>query len=236
MRSNIRRLKKERERRIDIMISITWQMFRGLSESHTSHSITRNTLLLPNFAQNNQPKHSPWLILVHQLRPSVMLKKTRQQKTPFSDLGDHSHHWLHLLMTRFVFCHQISLAKQEERKKDKKNEKKKKEMTRGRKWFFLYEKFLSKNKRSEEIEKKRNKWKRTKRVKERHRKEMRDEERRKKGERWTDATSVPRPRSRQLNAHRLHSLNYVTTRFIGQESLPSRANNSCLNYSPSHHK
>ena len=105
---------------MDIMISIPWQMFRGLSESHTSHSITRNTLLLPNFAQNNQPKHSPWLILVQQLRPSVMLKKHANQRLPFPDLGDHSHHWLHLLMTRFVCCHQISLAKQEERKKDKK--------------------------------------------------------------------------------------------------------------------
>ena len=78
------------------MLSIHWRMSRGLSVSHTSHWITRSTLLLPNQAsKNNQPTHSLWLILVHQLRPSVMLKKTRQQETSFSDLGDHSHHCLH---------------------------------------------------------------------------------------------------------------------------------------------
>ena len=59
------------------MISIHLRVSRGLSVSHTSHSITRNTLLLPNLAKkNNQPTHSPWLIEVHQLRLSVMLKNT----------------------------------------------------------------------------------------------------------------------------------------------------------------
>ena len=58
------------------MISIHLRVSRGLSVSHTSHSITRNTLLLPNPAKNHQPRHSPWLIQVHQLRPSVMLKNT----------------------------------------------------------------------------------------------------------------------------------------------------------------
>ena len=60
----------------EMMISIHLLVFRGLSVSHTSHSITRNTLLLPNLAKNHQPRHSPWLIQVHQLRPSVMLKNT----------------------------------------------------------------------------------------------------------------------------------------------------------------
>ena len=60
----------------EMMISIHQRMSRGLSVSHTSHSITRNTLLLPNLAKNHQPSHSPWLSQVHQLRPSVMLKNT----------------------------------------------------------------------------------------------------------------------------------------------------------------
>ena len=58
------------------MISIHQRMSRGVSVSHTSHSITTNTLLLPNLAKNHQPRHSPWLIQVHQLRPSFMLKNT----------------------------------------------------------------------------------------------------------------------------------------------------------------
>ena len=60
----------------EMMISIHQRMSRGLSVSHTTHSITRNTLLLPNLAKNHQPRHSLWLIQVHQLRPSVMLKNT----------------------------------------------------------------------------------------------------------------------------------------------------------------
>ena len=112
-RVNIKRVKMERERKHgEMMISIHLRVSRGLSVSHTSHSITRNTLLLPNLAENHQPRHSPWLIQVHQLRPSVMLKNT-PTKDPFSDLVDHSHHRLHsfLLVTCFVLCHQITLTK-----------------------------------------------------------------------------------------------------------------------------
>ena len=60
---------------------------------------------------SSQRTQSPWLTLVHQLRPSVMLKNT-PSKDFFSYLGDHSHHWLHsfLLMTCFVICHLISVT------------------------------------------------------------------------------------------------------------------------------
>ena len=48
--------------------------------------------------------------------------KIRQQKTLKSDLGEHSHHWLHsfLLMTCFVICHQISMTRPKEKKKSRK--------------------------------------------------------------------------------------------------------------------
>ena len=49
----------------------------------------------------------------------------------------------------------------------------------------------------------------------------------KKGEIRPDATVVPRRRDQwQLNAHRLDSLNYVTTRSNGLESLQSRTRSS----------
>ena len=50
-------------------------------------------------------------------------QKHANKKTPFHTLLDHSHHCLHslILMTCFVFCLQISLAIQEERKKREEN-------------------------------------------------------------------------------------------------------------------
>ena len=62
--------------------SIHWRTTRGLSVSHTSHSFTRNTLLVPNQSQNNQPRHSLWLIQAHQLRLPVMLKQKKTNKGP----------------------------------------------------------------------------------------------------------------------------------------------------------
>ena len=87
----------------EMMISIHQRMSRGLSVSHTSNSITRNTLLLPNLAKNHQPRHSPLLIQVHQLRPSVMLKNTPTRALlfrhwwPFSPLAS-------LISLGDVFC------------------------------------------------------------------------------------------------------------------------------------
>ena len=66
-----------------MMKSLDLRVSRGLPVSHTRQSITRNTLLLPNLAKNNQPTHYPWLILVHQLTPSVMLKNTPTRETSF---------------------------------------------------------------------------------------------------------------------------------------------------------
>ena len=88
--------------------------------------------------KQKKPTHFHWLILVHQLRPSVMLK-SRQQETSFSDLGDHSHHCLHsfLLVTCLVLCHRISLGKTSgAQKKKKKNENKNKEMKREKSDFL----------------------------------------------------------------------------------------------------
>ena len=100
----MRRIRVERQRKQrEMMISIHQRMSRGLSVSHTSHSITRNTLLLPNLAKNHQPRHSPWLIQVHQLRPSVMLKNTPTKDLlfrlcwPFSPLAS-------LISLGDVFC------------------------------------------------------------------------------------------------------------------------------------
>ena len=53
------------------------------------------------------------------------------------------------------------------------------------------------------------------------------DQKKKKGETRPDATVVPRRRDQwQLNAHRLDSLNYVTTRSNGLESLQSRTRSS----------
>ena len=70
----------EREKHKEILIIIQhWRLY----VSHTSHSTTRNTPLLPNLACNDQPRHALWLILVHQLRPSVMLKNTPTRELLF---------------------------------------------------------------------------------------------------------------------------------------------------------
>ena len=128
------------------MISIHLRVFRGVSVSHTSHSITRNTLLLPNLAKNHQPRHSPLLIQVHQLRPSVMLKNT-----PTRDLL--SRHWWpfspppSLISLGDVFCPlswreretqtEIEMKRKNGEMREKKKERKAKEMNKkvkGKKW------------------------------------------------------------------------------------------------------
>ena len=136
-----------------MMTSLHLRVSRGLSVSHTRQSITRNTLLLPNLAKNNQPTHYPWLILAHQLRPSVMLKKTRQQETsffrswwPFSSL-------LSLISLDDVFCPLPNRSPWQNvgRNNDRKHENKNKEMKRV-KVIFCHEKL--KNNWSKETRKK----------------------------------------------------------------------------------
>ena len=51
--------------------------------THTQVTQSQETHYWCQTQRKNQPTHSPWLILVHQLRLSVMLKKTRQQETSF---------------------------------------------------------------------------------------------------------------------------------------------------------
>ena len=149
----------EREHK-EMMIRIHQRMSCGLSVSHTSHSITRNTPLLPNLAKNHQPRHSPWLIQVHQLRPSVMLKNT-----PTRDLL--VRHWWpfpplpSLLSVGDVFC-LLSLDHLDKTSREKKRTVNMRIKTR--KWteekvIFRNQNFLS-NERSNEIRKRRrNNWK-----------------------------------------------------------------------------
>ena len=159
-------MERERKHR-EMMISIHLRVYRGLSKAHTSHSITRNTLLLPNLAKNHQPRHSPWLIRVHQLRPSVMLKNT-PTKDPFFQT---------LLTIPTIGCTHFTLwrvlssamrspwQKHEERKKDRKHENKNKSMKRG-KMNFLPWKFCFWRKVEAKKSKKCSKnWKKNKRAK-----------------------------------------------------------------------
>ena len=122
----------------EMMISIHFRVSRGLSVSHTSHSVTRNTLLLPNLAKNHQPWHSPWLIQVHQLRLSVMLKNTPTRELLFR-------HWgpfpplPSLISLDDVFCPLSSdhLDKKMRReKKERKHENKNEKMKRGKMNFL----------------------------------------------------------------------------------------------------
>ena len=146
------------------MISIHWRMTRGLSVSHISHSIKRNTQLLPSLAKNYQPRHSPRLIQRHQLRHSVMLKKRAKKRLFFQTLVTfHTTAFFSFtLMTCFVFCHQISFSRKREE-----NQNKNKEMKGGKSECSAMNILILKNKRSGEIRKKNN-WKRTKRVEGRH--------------------------------------------------------------------
>ena len=108
------KLERERERkRKEMMTSIHWRVSRGLSASHTSHSITRNTPLLPSFAKKISAKAFSSFDLAPPTQTFGHAQKTRQEKTLFSDRGGHSHHCFHsfILMTCFVFCHQISLTR-----------------------------------------------------------------------------------------------------------------------------
>ena len=139
-----------------MMISIHQRMSRELPVSHTSHSITRNTLLLPNLAKNHQPRHSPWLIQVHQLRPSVMLKNTPTRDLLFQTLVT-IHHCLHsfLLVTCFVLCHQIPLTKTSREEKRTGNMRIKTRRWAEEKVIFAQSKFCLSNERSKEIRKRR---------------------------------------------------------------------------------
>ena len=103
-----------------MMISIHLRVYRGLSVSHTSHSITRNTLLLSNLAKNHQPRHSPWLIQVHQLRPSVMLKNTPTRDLLFRHWGPFT-----TACTHFSWWRVLSSAKKRKRNTDRDRDKKK---------------------------------------------------------------------------------------------------------------
>ena len=95
----------------EMMTSLHQRVSHGLSVSQTSQSITRNILLL-NFCQKLTRRRIllRWFWSISSDFRSCY--KTRQQKTPLSDLGDHSHHCLHslLLMTCFVICHLISVT------------------------------------------------------------------------------------------------------------------------------
>ena len=114
------------------------------------------------------------------------------------------------------------LDKNIRREKKKENEHKNKEMKRGRKWFFAVEIFVDNNKWS----KKNKQLEKNKRVKERHWK--------KRDERWREEKNrdgLMQRRShgrdqRQLIAHRPDSVNNVTNRSNGQESLLSRTRSS----------
>ena len=139
----MRRIWVERERKQrEMMISIHQRMSRGLSVSHTSHSITRSTLLLQNLAKNHQPRHSPWLIQVHQLRPSVMLKNTPTKYLlfrlcwPFSPLAS-------LISLGDVFCLLPSdrLDKNMRREKRTGNMRIKTRKWKEEKWIFCHEIF-----------------------------------------------------------------------------------------------
>ena len=185
------------------MISIHLRVYRGLSKAHTSHSITRNTLLLPNLAKNHQPRHSPWLIRVHQLRPSVMLKNTPTKDPffrpcwPFPPLAS-------LISLGDVFCPLPSdhLDRNTRRdKKDRKHESKNKEVKRGKNEFSAMKFLILKNNRSKEVRKVFKKLEKEQKGKERHLHNIsshgafiRKKEKKKKSETWHDATDVPRPR------------------------------------------
>ena len=199
-----------------MVISIHWRMTRGLSVSHISHSIKRNTQLLPSLAKNYQPRHSPRLIQRHQLRLSVMLKNT-PTKDFFSDPGDHSHHCFHsfILMTCFVFCHQISVTRKREE-----NHNNNKEMKGWKSECSAMNMMILKNKRSGEIRKKNN-WKRTTRVEGRHWK--------KRGERWADATNVPWPRSMTIECTKtwLAQLSRDTQQWSRELSIVHAIPNAC---------
>ena len=103
-----------------MMISIHLRVSRGLSVSHTSHSITRNTLLLSNLAKNHQPRHSPWLIQVHQLRPSVMLKNTPTRDLLFRHWGPFT-----IACTHFSWWRVLSSVMKRKRNTDRDRDKKK---------------------------------------------------------------------------------------------------------------
>ena len=181
-----------------MMISIHLRVYRGLSVSHTSHSITRNTLLLPNLAKNHQPRHSPWLL-------------------PLISLGD-------------VFCPLLSdhLDKNTRKdKKDRKHESKNKEVKRGKNEFSAMKFLILQNNRSKEVRKVFEILEKEQRGKERHLHNIAShgaflrKKKKKKSERWLDATDVRGRDQWQLNAHRLHALDYVTTRSNGQDCFQS---------------
>ena len=200
---------------------------RAVCVTHTSHSITGNTPLLPNLVQNNQPRHSPWLILVHQLTPSVMLKNTPTKETLFRPWWP-LHHWLHsfLLMTCFVLCHQISLANRR-REKGRRNMRITKEMKRGRKWFFTVKIWfwrISDAKKSKKKEKTIGEEQEGQR-KTLNEKRWGDEERGEKRREMGWCYECP---AAEINDNWMHidSLNKVTRRSNGQESLQSCARSS----------
>ena len=120
----------------------------------------------PNLAKNHQPKHSPWLIQVHQLRPSVMLPNMPTKDT-FSDFVDHSHHWLHsfLLVTCFVLCHQIPLTKTWGEKKGQETWEKNMKMKRGKMKFLPWKFWFWRKIEAKKSEKCSKNWKKNKRAK-----------------------------------------------------------------------
>ena len=66
---------------MEMTLSIHWRMTHGLSLSHTSHSITRNTLLLPNLAKKSADAFS----LVDS-GPSTQTLSHAEKNTPTRDL------------------------------------------------------------------------------------------------------------------------------------------------------
>ena len=142
-------------------------------------------------------------------------KTTPTRETSFPDLGDHSHHYFHsfLLMTCFVLCHQIHLTKHEERKKRTGNMiiKTRKRKTRVKSDFLP--------------------WKIDEQLKQRNQKKQLEKteglfifflKEQKKKDRDGLMQRMSRGRDQwRLNVHGLNSLNNVTARSNGEESLQS---------------
>ena len=117
-----------------------------------SHSIKRNTLLLGSLAK----KISQGILLVWFSSINSDLRscsKKHAKNTLFSDPVDHSHHCLHsfIVMTSFVFCHQISLTRKTKGKWEQKQRNEKRKNV-----FSAMNILILKNKWSEEIRKKKN--------------------------------------------------------------------------------
>ena len=139
---NIKRLRVEGEN-----MRRWWQVFTsgvscGLSVSHTQVSQSQEThCCCQNLAKHNQPTLSLWLILVYQLRPSVVLKNTPRKDSfisswwPFSPSAS----LIYLDDVFCVSCRQISMTRPEEKKTPIKLEQKQGDDKRKR-WFSAMKK------------------------------------------------------------------------------------------------